>query len=186
MAVVNPFIAPLLSPASHRSPFTPLEEGPRGELVLEDISTFRAEGHESTRHKQLGFASKELELRHTKSTESLNTLLNSLPDVVIPEPLCNPLPLQCLAASALPRAIREEIDRVLDLYSTMDKQLQPSEETCSPVLTGAELDGEASRGDQVGVEPGGVESEWTPNGSRETCATSPPPNEVRGCRCEGL
>ena len=60
------------------------------------------------------------QLRATKSTESLNTLLSRLPDVVIPDPVFNPLPLQCLAASALPESVQQEIDRVLERYSLVD------------------------------------------------------------------
>jgi len=52
-----------------------------------------------------------------KSVESLTSLLRRLPDVVIPEPLYNPLPLQCLAANALPDLVRQEIDSVLNQYS---------------------------------------------------------------------
>lgn len=56
---------------------------------------------------------------HAGSAESLTSLLAQLPDIVIPELIQNPLPLQCLAASALPETIREEIDRVLAEYSVM-------------------------------------------------------------------
>jgi hypothetical protein len=50
-----------------------------------------------------------------------------LPDVVIPDTIYNPLPLQCLAASALPEAVRQEIDGVLDRYSNAmsSPRLQP-------------------------------------------------------------
>ena len=44
----------------------------------------------------------------------------SLPDIVIPAPLHNPLPLQCLAADALPEQVKEEIDRITAHYGTMD------------------------------------------------------------------
>ena len=57
--------------------------------------------------------------REQGSAESLTSLLTQIPDIVIPEPVHNPLPLQCLAVTALPEAIREEIDRVLDEYSVM-------------------------------------------------------------------
>ena len=47
------------------------------------------------------------------SVESLNTLLMSLPEISIPPPIYNPLPLQCLAASALPDAIKRDIEEVI-------------------------------------------------------------------------
>lgn len=53
-------------------------------------------------------------LSASKSVESLNTLLSYLPDIVIPEPVYNPLPLQCMAANALPEPVRKEIERVRD------------------------------------------------------------------------
>ena len=48
-----------------------------------------------------------------KSVESLNTLLMSMPEISIPPPVHNPLPLQCLAASALPVELKREIDVVI-------------------------------------------------------------------------
>lgn len=204
MAVAN--TTPLqshLRPSFTHSTAVPEEEPGGGNL--EDIPNFRAEGRECPCDREYlpGFSSRELQLRHTKSTESLNSLLRSLPDVVIPETLYNPLPLQCLAASALPEAIREEIDGVLDRYSTvMDSsvcQLQSSVETPgsgSPglvhVLTRAELeggglsgvdlvdgedpvDGEASVSEEVVVEP-----------ERAANGTYPISNEVRGSNISTL
>ena len=52
-----------------------------------------------------------------KSVESLNTLLMSMPEISIPSPLHNPLPLQCLAASALPMELRREIDGLIAEYA---------------------------------------------------------------------
>ena len=54
------------------------------------------------------------------SVESLNTLLARLPEISIPPTLHNPLPLQCLAASALPDNVRNEIDGVIAQYSNLD------------------------------------------------------------------
>ena len=71
------------------------------------------------------------------STESLNTLLMNLPDIIIPEPLCSPLPLQCLALNALPDSIRKEIDGILEEYSSAGisnpAHLQSSGMNSSPV-----------------------------------------------------
>lgn len=44
-----------------------------------------------------------------RSTTSLDTI----PDIVIPLPLYNPLPLQCLAANALPEEVKMEIEEVV-------------------------------------------------------------------------
>lgn len=94
-------------------------------------------------------------LKSTKSTESLNSLLRSLPEVVIPETLHNPLPLQCLAASALPEAVREEIDRVLDHYSNaMSSPGRVQDVTTatggssSALLNGAERDASNATGEE--------------------------------------
>jgi len=57
----------------------------------------------------------------SKSLDSLNTLLDKLPDIVIPEPVHNPLPLQCLAAGSLPESVRSEIDTVLSEFSVVLK-----------------------------------------------------------------
>lgn len=160
MAVVNSFIALLQSPLHpHLCSYT------SAELELEeDISNLsRAEGYLSnsigtTCEKQQGFPGKDHQLRSTKSTESLNTLLSSLPEVIIPETLYNPLPLQCLAAGALPEAVREEIDQVLDHYSNAMSSSQSAKGlhkeagiatggSSSALLNGAETDG--------GIEGGG-------------------------------
>lgn len=189
MAVVNSFITPLQSPSHLLHPFTPSEEGPG--VLVEDIPNFRAEGDKAG-DKQQGFSSRGHQLRPTKSTESLSSLLKSLPDVVIPETLYNPLPLQCLAAGCLPEAIREEIDRVLKRYSSMEtsvSQLQPGVESRSPALAGTELGAEGLSRDLVsntaalaGAASGvssEVESEWIANGNSETLGTSSTPREVR-------
>lgn len=54
------------------------------------------------------------------SVESLNTLLTRLPEISIPLTLYNPLPLQCLAANALPDTVRNEIDGVIAQYSNLE------------------------------------------------------------------
>ena len=54
-----------------------------------------------------------------RSTESLDSL-DLLPDIVIPPLLRDPLPLQCLAASALPKQLREELDSIVEQYSGVD------------------------------------------------------------------
>ena len=65
-----------------------------------------------------------------KSVESLNTLLMSMPEISIPPLIHNPLPLQCLAANALPTELRREIDGVIAEYSqdcsesTIDRSCQ--------------------------------------------------------------
>ena len=61
------------------------------------------------------------QLASSKSLDSLNTLLDKLPDIVIPEPVYSPLPLQCLAASSLPASVRSEIDAVLQEFSIVLK-----------------------------------------------------------------
>ena len=48
--------------------------------------------------------------------ESISSLPD-IPDIFIPLPLFNPLPLQCLAANALPDELKSEIDGVIALYS---------------------------------------------------------------------
>ena len=57
----------------------------------------------------------------SKSLDSLNTLLDKFPDIVIPEPVYNLLPLQCFAASCLPGSVRYEIDTVLREFSVVLK-----------------------------------------------------------------
>lgn len=61
------------------------------------------------------------QLSGSKSVESLNTLLSNLPDIVIPEPVYNPLPLQCLAATSLPDSVRSDIDNILHEFSVTVK-----------------------------------------------------------------
>ena len=176
MAAVNSYLAPLQLPVGPQLQAYTSAAGAGAEL-LEDFPNHqsKAEGHLSNGGCSITSgtcASEKLQqqgpschhqLKSTKSTESLNSLLKSLPEVVIPETLHNPLPLQCLAASALPEAVREEIDRVLDRYSNamsspIGSALHVQEETSSavaaggsssPVLTGAERDMEEGsiRGD---------------------------------------
>ena len=49
-------------------------------------------------------------------TDSASSLPD-IPEIVIPPPLFNPLPLQCLAANALPDEVKSEIESVITLYS---------------------------------------------------------------------
>ncbi len=56
----------------------------------------------------------------TMSVESLNTLLSKLPEISIPATLFNPLPLQCIAANALPKNVRAEIDGVIAQYTELE------------------------------------------------------------------
>ena len=58
-----------------------------------------------------------------KSIESLNTLLMRMPEIYIPTLVHNPLPLQCLAASALPPELRREIDGVIAEYVSSEDLL---------------------------------------------------------------
>lgn len=67
-------------------------------------------------------------LNSAKSVESLNTLLMSMPEISIPALVYNPLPLQCLAVSALPDQLRREIDDVIAAYAVMSNA---STECCS-------------------------------------------------------
>lgn len=102
-------------------------------------------------------------LSRAKSAESLTSLLTGLPDIVIPETLHNPLPLQCLAAASLPETVREEIDKVLDQYSVMatsPRSLETSTSGTSTAMSSSNAafsdsatrssgDVELSRGNQV-------------------------------------
>lgn len=54
-----------------------------------------------------------------RSTDSLDDLFN-LPEIIIPPPLFDPLPLQCIAWQALPEEERREIDSVVALYANVD------------------------------------------------------------------
>ena len=70
----------------------------------------------------------------TMSVESLNTLLGKLPEISIPPTLYNPLPLQCLAANALPDGVKAEIDGVIAQYSdcpVSSADLECSESPCA-------------------------------------------------------
>ena len=57
-----------------------------------------------------------LETSKLAKAESMSSLPD-IPDIFIPLPLFNPLPLQCLAANALPDELKSEIDSVIALYS---------------------------------------------------------------------
>ena len=101
MAVINPYFSPAQSPFHLQ------------QRSLDDYSNLGAGADALDRDQPVNdddFAG----LSASKSVESLDTLLSYLPDIVIPEPLYNPLPLQCLAANALPEAVRIEIERVRD------------------------------------------------------------------------
>ena len=67
----------------------------------------------------------------TMSVESLNTLLSKLPEISIPPTLYNPLPLQCLAASALPEGVRAEIDGVIAQFSDCPVSSECSASPCT-------------------------------------------------------
>lgn len=79
---------------------------------------FSMEDSDSEREASLNVGSNLNRSRDSsKSIESLNTLLMSMPEISIPSPLHNPLPLQCLAANALPVELRREIDGLINEYS---------------------------------------------------------------------
>lgn len=127
MAVVNSYF--LQPPAYHHSSTS--------ELEAEELTEGNVSDSDDVKKQHNLLVSREL----AKSVESLTSLLSSLPDIVIPETLHNPLPLQCLAASALPESISEEIDQVLKEFSvkmaTSPRRLQEREGPCaSPVCEG--------------------------------------------------
>ncbi len=62
----------------------------------------------------------------TMSVESLNTILSKLPEISIPATLCNPLPLQCIAANALPENVKAEIDGVIAQYTDIATTALPA------------------------------------------------------------
>ena len=90
-----------------------------------------------------------------KSIESLNTLLMSMPEISIPSPVRNPLPLQCLAASALPAELRREIDGLIAEYAlfyedrdqTHTQEAASSANTPDSDATVTDLDGARATGD---------------------------------------
>ena len=98
-------------------------------------------------------------LSASKSQESLNTLLTHLPDIVIPEPLYNPLPLQCLAANALPEAVRRDIDQVLGEYSTMATVLSPRRLQESSIASQSSMLGGGLAVAETSVQQSKVEAE---------------------------
>lgn len=110
MAVVNSYFSPVQSPFH-------IQQQQEVELP-EDISNFDDDADVSCKNED--------GLSASKSVESLTTLLNCLPDIVIPEPLYNPLPLQCLAASALPEAVCREIQQVIEECSSMTSTASPT------------------------------------------------------------
>ncbi len=125
--MINSYFSPVQSPFHLQQ-----------EMELESISIFV---NETDACCNVDRDDQEDGLTASKSVESLNTLLTCLPDIVIPEPLYNPLPLQCLAANALPEAICKEIEQVLrECRSTMTttaspKRLQDQEsQACSSIV----------------------------------------------------
>ena len=72
-----------------------------------------------------------------KSIESLNTLLMSMPEISIPNLVHNPLPLQCLAASALPVELRREIDGLIAEYALFCEDYQQQGSCKEPASTAA-------------------------------------------------
>ena len=103
MAAVNSYLAPLLSPPPCKDELQFSSGGEEG-ISLELV--------QQQQHYQNG------QLTRAKSVESLNSLLTRLPDIVIPETLHDPLPLQCLAANALPQSVREDIDSIMEQYAS--------------------------------------------------------------------
>ena len=95
-----------------------------------------------------------------KSIESLNTLLMSMPEISIPSPVRNPLPLQCLAASALPAELRREIDGLIAECALFceDQDQAPAQEAASSAhtpdsdATVTDLDGSRTTGDAEEVD----------------------------------
>ena len=95
-----------------------------------------------------------------KSIESLNTLLMSMPEISIPSPVRNPLPLQCLAASALPAGLRREIDGLIAEYAlfyedqdqTHAQEAASSANTPDSDATVTDLDDGRATGDAVEVD----------------------------------
>lgn len=71
-----------------------------------------------------GASDGEYHLPCSGSMESMDMFLNNLPDIYIPDPVYNPLPLQCLAENSLPESVRSEIDSILREFA----------EISSPVL----------------------------------------------------
>ena len=51
----------------------------------------------------------------------------NLPEISLPRPIYNPLPLQCLAASALPESVQREIDEVIALYSAAELEAEAAQ-----------------------------------------------------------
>ena len=110
-----------------------------------------------------------------KSIESLNTLLMRMPEISIPSPLHNPLPLQCLAASALPKELRREIDGLIaecalfyedqehpELQQQVDEQ-EPASSASTPANDATVTDASrATTGDVEEVDYASAEQVRTP------------------------
>ena len=77
---------------------------------------------------------------HTQETLSSDDLPA---EILVPTLLYNPLPLQCLAADALPIQIKEEIDQITSEYGDMDsEQLQvPAVSECMNLQASSNLSG---------------------------------------------
>jgi hypothetical protein len=95
-----------------------------------------------------------------KSIESLNTLLMRMPDISIPSPVHNPLPLQCLAANALPMELRREIDGLIaecslfceDQNQAHTQVAASSVNTSDSDATVTDVDGSRATGDAEEVD----------------------------------
>ena len=114
-------------------------------------------------------------LTASKSVESLTTLLTCMPDIVIPEPLYNPLPLQCLAANALPEAVCREIDQVLRECSTMTSTSSPRRLQADQLESGSEIGASVELKDEassLGEEKITAEVEGTVSSEKSVVSTN--------------
>ena len=91
---------------------------PEGRFVLNDglVTSESPLGLEDSCFLPSTAAGLETSKGQLAKAESMSSLPD-IPDIFIPLPLFNPLPLQCLAANALPDELKSEIDSVIALYS---------------------------------------------------------------------
>lgn len=91
---------------------------PEGHFVLNDglVTSESPLGLEDSCFLSSTAAGLETSKEQLAKAESMSSLPD-IPDIFIPLPLFNPLPLQCLAANALPDELKSEIDSVIALYS---------------------------------------------------------------------
>lgn len=83
---------------------------------------------------------------HTQETFPSITADDLPAEILIPALLYNPLPLQCLAADALPIQIKEEIDQITSAYGDMDSEQPkiPAVSECSRILANSNLSSDFS------------------------------------------